>query len=74
MSTPDDLEDETMWWWGENGQPKGPLKTLDMVLQFMSGRVNDDTLVWHAGMEGWDRASNVEELMEFVSYLNSTCV
>lgn len=50
-----------------NGQQSGPFDINTISNMVKSGQLNGDTLVWKQGMAGWDKASNVGEI---VSLLN----
>ncbi len=47
------------WYYADQGQQKGPVEepALDELVQ--AGVVRDDTLVWHEGMQTWERHSSV---------------
>jgi uncharacterized RDD family membrane protein YckC len=47
------------WYYADQGQQKGPVEepALDRLVQ--AGVVRDDTLVWHEGMETWQKHSSV---------------
>jgi GYF domain 2 len=45
-----------------NGQSAGPFAAHQIQSGIAAGQVNKDTLVWMAGMEGWKKAGEVEEL------------
>lgn len=47
------------------GLQKGPF-SLDELWQ---NGISKDTLVWHAGMAGWQKASELEELKELLEQL-----
>lgn len=50
------------------GLQKGPF-SLDELWQ---NGISKDTLVWHAGMAGWQKASELEELKELLEQLPPT--
>jgi uncharacterized RDD family membrane protein YckC len=41
------------WYYAEGDQQKGPITEEELVSLAQSGRVRDDTLVWHEGMADW---------------------
>jgi hypothetical protein len=47
------------WWIAEGGQSQGPFTPEQLA---SSGRLTPDTLVWTAGMPGWQAAAGVAAL------------
>lgn len=41
------------WYYAESGQQVGPVTDEQLGEMVRSGRINDDTLVWHEGMTDW---------------------
>lgn len=50
-----------------NGQQAGPFDMNTLSNMAKSGQLNGDTLVWKQGMAGWDKASNVGELLSLLN-------
>ncbi len=50
------------WHLAENGEAVGPFSQPQLVAAVESGRMQRDTLVWRAGMQGWTRAADMPEL------------
>jgi hypothetical protein len=51
------------WWIAEAGQSQGPFTPEQLA---RSGHLRPDTLVWTAGMTGWQPASSVAALAAFL--------
>ncbi|GGF61791.1 hypothetical protein GCM10007301_21920 [Azorhizobium oxalatiphilum] len=41
------------WFYGANGEQKGPYSTEQMKALLQAGAINSQTVVWTAGMAGW---------------------
>jgi membrane protease subunit (stomatin/prohibitin family) len=52
----------SLWHVAEQGRATGPLGTDALAQAVAQGRVTRDTLVWCAGMAGWEPAGRVTEL------------
>lgn len=50
-----------------NGQQSGPFDLATLGNMVKSGQLNGDTLVWKQGMSGWDKASNVGEILSLLN-------
>ena len=47
------------WFYGENGQPAGPVDDAEFSSLIASQRINPATMVWREGMSGWLPLSQV---------------
>lgn len=50
------------WWYADGSEQRGPVSLEEMRTLVSDGRLDRDTLVWHAGMSGWTPAGMVSEL------------
>jgi hypothetical protein len=50
------------WHIAEGGESVGPFTPAQLAQAIAAGRVTRETLVWSAGMAGWQAASDVEAL------------
>lgn len=41
------------WYYAQNQEQKGPVSETELAMLVASGIVNDQTLVWRAGMDNW---------------------
>jgi membrane protease subunit (stomatin/prohibitin family) len=55
------------WYYVVGGERRGPTDLAGLKREAASGAVGADTLVWKAGMEGWQAASNLPEVMRAIS-------
>lgn len=46
------------WYYSKNGNSTGPVPRAKMSALLSSGEISGATLVWTAGMTGWEPASN----------------
>ena len=52
LSIPGEVE-AARYWYGQNGQPQGPVSFAALMQQRQSGVVQPDTLVWREGLGDW---------------------
>jgi len=62
VMAPPPLPTGKQWHVGVDGKTSGPFDGDAVAGMARDGRVTRDTLVWTAGMDGWERASAVSEL------------
>lgn len=43
------------WYYADHGQQKGPVDEFSLDQLVTAGVIHNDTLVWHEGMEGWEK-------------------
>ncbi len=55
-----------MWYYAENSEQRGPVTKEDLIAKLQSGELTRDTLVWTNNMRNWEKASDVEEIAEFL--------
>ena len=55
-----------MWYYAENSEQRGPVTKEDLVAKLQSGERTRDTIVWTNNMRNWEKASDVQELAEFL--------
>jgi len=48
------------WYYVENGQQAGPVEETQLAELVQSGRLREDTLVWHEGMAAWQPFGTVK--------------
>ena len=48
-----------------NDERKGPYTVEELAKKYITA----DVLVWHEGMEGWKKASEVEELQNIIKQM-----
>jgi membrane protease subunit (stomatin/prohibitin family) len=53
---------QPMWHVAENGETRGPFTLAELTQAVREGRVHDGSLVWTAGMAGWETAGRVPAL------------
>ena len=51
------------WYYTQNGQRLGPIKSDRLKAMAASGGLSSDDLVWKQGMDGWVKASQIKGLM-----------
>ena len=51
-----------------NDERKGPYTVEELAKKYITA----DVLVWHEGMEGWKKASEVEELQNIIKQIKDT--
>lgn len=61
---PPPLPGQKNWHVAINGQETGPFPTTQLQSGITAGQVKPDSLVWSAGMDGWQKAEDVPELAE----------
>lgn len=61
-AAPPPLPPQEQWFAGIDGQQIGPLTKAELSSRLTSGSYAADTLVWCAGMAGWEAASTVPAL------------
>ena len=49
------------WYYGENGEQRGPVEEHELRGLIAAGKVGSDTIIWREGMEGWKKLSEVPE-------------
>lgn len=49
------------WYYAEGGQRVGPIPEADFRALCAAGQLGPESLVWRAGMAGWERAGGLEE-------------
>ncbi len=49
------------WYYGENGEQRGPVEDHELRGLIATGRVNATTIIWREGMENWKPMSEVPE-------------
>ncbi len=60
---------EKVWHIAEDGETKGPYSRASMGRMAKDGALTRDTLVWTAGMDGWHRANDIDELAQLFTVL-----
>lgn len=50
---------DSQWYAAIDGRQAGPLSEHDLETLVSRGLIDDTTLVWHPGMNGWQLACNV---------------
>lgn len=58
------------WYYGSDGQSRGPVTVDDLLNMAGSGGIHRGTLVWRAGMETWQPLSLVRELHAVLAAAN----
>lgn len=67
------IEDEPATWFvSADGQNKQRLSASEVIDRCRAGTLSQDTLVWHEGLEGWTRLSDVPELSRILGALASS--
>lgn len=64
MSLPNTDESPINWFIHLNGEEKGPFSTSEVRSQIRSGGVDETTLIWQEGWEGWKTLASIPELAE----------
>lgn len=54
-----------------DGAQAGPLSEAELHQLIDSGRIQEDTLVWHRGLTTWKRISDVPEALKLVLLSNA---
>lgn len=49
------------WYYGENGEQRGPVEEHELRGLIAAGKVGGDTIIWREGMENWRKLSEVPE-------------
>lgn len=68
--TPDQIgkkKAETVYFAVIMGESKGPYSLTELSRYIADGLITSDTLVWKPGMESWDKAQNITEILELVA-------
>ncbi|HXT18236.1 MAG TPA: SPFH domain-containing protein [Gemmatimonadaceae bacterium] len=55
------------WYYVVNGERRGPTDLAGLKRAAASGELGADTLVWKAGMAGWEAVRNVDDLRQVVA-------
>ena len=55
------------WYLGVDGQQHGPFEGTQLPAQVAAGLLTPETLVWTAGMDGWQAARDVAALAPVLS-------
>lgn len=58
---------EREWHYVKNDQQFGPVSESCLVELFRTGTLRPDALVWSDGMEDWQQASSIDELIPLIS-------
>lgn len=61
-ASPPPVPQQTQFHLALNGQQVGPFTLADLQSKAASGELKPDTLIWSAGMSGWERADSVSEV------------
>ena len=61
----DKILDTPPWYIFSNGQKMGPYSVEELVEMIVKGEVTMQSLVWHRGMEQWQKAQDMPELEDF---------
>lgn len=59
---PPPLPQQTQWHIAVDGKSQGPFSTQQLSQGISSGQIENSTLVWASGMDGWKPASQVPQL------------
>ncbi|MEE2888276.1 MAG: SPFH domain-containing protein [Planctomycetota bacterium] len=62
IATPPPLPTQMQWYYAADGQSMGPISQTQMETAVKAGQVESGTMVWHAGMGGWQAAGEVPQL------------
>ncbi|MCH7225608.1 GYF domain-containing protein [Haloferula sp. A504] len=49
------------WYYGENGEQRGPVEEHELREMIAAGKVGGDTIIWREGMDNWQKLSEVPE-------------
>ncbi len=60
---------ERLWHIAENGKSHGPYSRAALGRMANEGALSRDTLVWSAGLDGWQRAGDITELAQLFTVL-----
>ncbi|GAK75004.1 hypothetical protein JCM19296_582 [Nonlabens ulvanivorans] len=63
---PPPMPQATQYYYAHNGAQAGPVGYAQLQSLFASRTINKETLIWKAGMDGWKRLNQVEELKGFL--------
>jgi len=64
--------EEPIWHYADKYRTKkGPVTSVFLGQQYAIKEINQDTLVWKAGLAGWQRLKEIPELVSMVSGLNT---
>ncbi len=61
-AAPPPLPASAQWYFADNGQSMGPMSQAQLHGAIGSGQVTGETMVWCAGMAGWQSAGQVPQL------------
>jgi GYF domain 2 len=59
----------TVWWYVSEGDRKGPVSEEDLSRLLATGKISANSLVWKAGMEGWQSVAQVKDLTSMLASL-----
>src|SRR5262245_21613269 len=59
----------TVWWYVLEGDRKGPVSEEDLHRLLAAGKISANSLVWKAGMEGWQSVAQVKDLTPMLASL-----
>lgn len=65
---PANSEEETIWYFAENGTTLGPVNRSSILSMISSGRLNENSLVWRNGLDDWT-AIKETELAPYISQI-----
>jgi hypothetical protein len=57
------------WWYVANNERKGPISSEDLLRLLLGGTLKPNSLVWTQGMQGWQAASQIDELASLLPSL-----
>lgn len=60
---------ETVWHIAENGATTGPFSRADLGRMATEGKLKRDTTVWSAGLDGWKKAGEIDELAQLFTVM-----
>lgn len=64
--TPPPLPTQTSWFVAIGGKQEGPYDANGLQQLAQTGQLNNDTLVWKAGMGNWAKAETIEEVKAII--------
>ena len=62
MAAPPPLPAQMQWYYAANGQSMGPISQVQVESAIQAGQIEASTMVWNAGMGGWQSAGDVPQL------------
>jgi hypothetical protein len=57
------------WWYVSDGERRGPVNEDELARLLGNGTVAPNSLLWKAGMKGWEPAASIAELKSLLSAL-----